>query len=318
MGPEEGDISIGRDPNGTGEFVALPQPTPGGHNQELPPRITNIKRDIAVPSSTDTPVVSADITDDGTVITATVVYSSTGNADATIVMTKGTGDTWSATLPAFADYTVVRYEIRAIDDEGLTAASPRVSYVVGYVAPVLFINEFVASSDSDRDADEISSDPRMWGHESIDDPGQFPDWAEIYNPGDTPVSLDGLSLTDDPNNPTQYQIPAGRVVPAKGFILVYLDEDPSATTPTSNAIHTNFGLSSGGEFIGIYGGEGSALIHGIEFGEQGWNIATGLYPDGEGAPRRLVCTTPGETNEPCDNLSLIPIVFGPAETATPQ
>jgi len=314
FGPQEADISIGRNPNGTGEIVPLDQPTPGGHNQELPPRILDVQRDIAVPSSTDTPVVTAEIVDDGTVVSATLVYSSTGNADATIAMTKGAGNLWQGTLPALPDGTVVRYEVQAIDNEDLESNTRRISYLVGYVAPVLFVNEVVASSDSDTDSSNINSDRRTWGHESIDDPGQFPDWAEIYNPGDTPVSLDGLSLSDDPRNPQQYQIPNGRVVPAKGFVLVYFDENTDQTTPTSGAIHTNFGLSAGGDFIGIYGGEGAALVHGVTFGPQNWNVSIGFYPDGEGDIRTLGCTTPGKTNMACDNKAMLPVIFGVVES----
>jgi hypothetical protein len=302
FGAQEPDISIGRNPNGTGEIVPLDQPTPGGHNQELPPQIVSTDRDIAVPSDTDTPIVTAEIIDDGSVVSATLVYSSTGNADASIAMTKGTGNIWQATLPAFADGTVVRYEVQAIDDEALESATRRISYVVGYVAPVLFINEIVPDNDE-------------FGHEDIDDAGRFPDWAELYNPGDTPVSLNGLTLSDDPRNPTQYVIPNGRSVPANGYLMIYLDEEPEKTTATSKAIHTNFDLSNSGEFLGIYGGEGSALVHGYEFGDLGQNIGIGLYPDGEGTPGTMVCTTPGKTNMACDNKAMLPATFGTPEPA---
>lgn len=302
FGPQQVDVSMGRDPNGSGDFVVMDQATPGRNNRARPPVFGNIARDIAVPASTDTPKVTATITDDGTVVSATLVYSSTGAADASIAMTKTTGNNWEATLPAFPDDTIVRYEIRAVDNESLDSTTRRFSYVVGYVAPVLFVNEIVASNNAR-------------GHEDIDDPGRFPDWAELYNPGDTAVSLDGLTLTDNSGDPTKYRIPNGKSVPAKGFLMLYLDEEPQKTTPTSKGIHASFALSADGEFLGIYGGEGAALIHGIQFGKQESLIAVGLHPDGAGTPRTLVCTTPGVANMLCDHQVMLPTTHSATESA---
>lgn len=299
--PQEPDVSMGRIPNGTGDFVITEQPTPGRNNDARPPVVASVERDVQVPASTDSPEVTASITDDGTVITVTLTYSSTGGGEVTVPMTQTTGNNWSGSIPAFPDDTVVRYFVTAVDNEGNTVDTRLFSYLVGYVAPVLFVNEIVA------DSNEL-------GHEDLDDPGRFPDWAELYNPGDEPVSLDGLTLTDNAGDPTKYRIPDGKTIPAGGYLMLYLDEEPEKTTPTSEGIHADFALSRGGEYLGIYGGEGAALIHGIEFGEQFTNIAIGLYPDGEGEPQTLVCTTPGATNMLCDETIALPLTFGaPAE-----
>ena len=43
---------------------------------------------------------------------------------------------------------------------------------------------------------------------SFSDPqGDFDDWIELYNTGDTPVFLGGMCLTDDLDAPTKWQIP---------------------------------------------------------------------------------------------------------------
>jgi len=39
------------------------------------------------------------------------------------------------------------------------------------------------------------------------EPGQYPDWIELYNGSSGPVTLNGMYLTDDINDPTKWQIP---------------------------------------------------------------------------------------------------------------
>ena len=55
------------------------------------------------------------------------------------------------------------------------------------------INEFMAANDT------TIEDP--------DEAGQYPDWIELYNASDRTVTLNGLYLTDDVNEPTKWQIP---------------------------------------------------------------------------------------------------------------
>ena len=46
--------------------------------------------------------------------------------------------------------------------------------------------------------------------ETLEDPceaGDFPDWIELYNASDSPITLNGMYLTDDVNRPTKWQIP---------------------------------------------------------------------------------------------------------------
>ena len=43
--------------------------------------------------------------------------------------------------------------------------------------------------------------------EDPDEAGQYPDWIELYNASDETITLNGLYLTDDTNEPTKWQIP---------------------------------------------------------------------------------------------------------------
>ena len=73
--------------------------------------------------------------------------------------------------------------------------------------------------------------------------GHDKDWVELYNPGETPVDLDGLYLTDDPVSGGILNLD-GLVIPGEGYLVVVLDGD--------------FGLSSAGETV--YLAQGEALV----------------------------------------------------------
>ncbi|MBN2269254.1 MAG: hypothetical protein JXN61_01485 [Sedimentisphaerales bacterium] len=57
----------------------------------------------------------------------------------------------------------------------------------------LFINEFMADNETTKE------DP--------DEPGEYPDWIEIYNAGSATIDLGGMYLTDDINEPDKWMIP---------------------------------------------------------------------------------------------------------------
>lgn len=93
------------------------------------PAITNEKRDIAHPKSTDEVTVSADITDkDGTIVNADLYYNTgtdVNNLSFTkVAMTKGSGKNYSAKIPKQADGTFVRYYISAEDDSANVSIRP--------------------------------------------------------------------------------------------------------------------------------------------------------------------------------------------------
>ena len=141
----------------------------------------------------------------------------------------------------------------------------------------LSINEFVASNNSAS---------------GIHDPqNEYDDWIEIYNFGDMPIDLAGMYLTDNLDNPTKWQIPAGypsqTTVPADGFILFWADEDTG-----DGPLHADFKLSASGEEIGLFATDGTTLIDSIVFGEQATNISYGRYPDADDFLRYFVVTTP--------------------------
>lgn len=91
-----------------------------------PPAITDISRTPSLATSSDPVVIKAQITDKGTVVSATLNYAvGYSNPNFTQVsMTKTSGDWYEATVPAQADGSIVKYFISAEDNDGYIAYGP--------------------------------------------------------------------------------------------------------------------------------------------------------------------------------------------------
>lgn len=85
--------------------------------------------------------------------------------------------------------------------------------------------------------------------------GDRVDWIELHNIGASPFDISGYYLSDNPNNMTKWQIPAGVVVPANGYTMVYCSK---RNTVNGNELHPNFGLTqTKNEWIILSTGGGS-------------------------------------------------------------
>lgn len=133
---------------------------------------------------------------------------------------------------------------------------------------------------------------------TLSDPadGDFDDWFELHNEGPQAVDLSGYYLTDSTNNPTQFRIPVGTVLPADGFLLVWADGEPGQNLPSRPDLHVNFRLSLSGEQIALFDPNGRRVDE-VTFGPQMNDASQGRFPDG--APLPLVdleIPTPKEPN----------------------
>lgn len=91
------------------------------------PRIFNIARTPLVPTSSQTVTVTADITDnDGVIVSANIAYATgaSGGGFSTVPMAFVSGETYTATIPAQADGTLVRWYITATDDSAQVSQLP--------------------------------------------------------------------------------------------------------------------------------------------------------------------------------------------------
>lgn len=144
----------------------------------------------------------------------------------------------------------------------------------------VFINEWMASNGTLADPAD----------------GHYDDWFELYNAGSEPVDLGRYTLTDNLTNTTKFAVPAGTVIGAGDYLLVWADEDTDQNSPTNTQIHASFKLSQGGEAIGVYAPDGS-LVDAITFGAQTNDVSQGRWPDGGSEPFFFMpYPTPGEPN----------------------
>jgi hypothetical protein len=112
------------------------------------------------------------------------------------------------------------------------------------------------------------------------------DWLELYNSGSASKDISGYRVYDD--HTKKYTLPAGTVIPAKGYLVLFCDE-------TSTGLHTSFKLSSDGEVISIENTT-SVLIDRVDFPALNNGQSYARYPNGSGTFIVTGTTTQGVSN----------------------
>jgi len=144
---------------------------------------------------------------------------------------------YSAIIPGHAAGTYIRYYFEAIanDSFGTTRYEPESAEHDVYIYRVkpagsplkeIVINEVMSANTSYM----------------TDQDGEYDDWIELHNTSNKIVDLSGWILTDNPSIPDKYRMPAGTKIPAKGYLIIWADEDGKQT-----GLHANFKLSAAGE-----------------------------------------------------------------------
>jgi hypothetical protein len=288
-GLQAGDVSYARYPDGVDHWRPFTIPTPGRSNELHPPVIGATNRSPLLPTSYGTVTITATITDDGAVLTATLSYSATEDRVEGFVevpMVRLQEDRYMARIPTQPGGSLVQYYILAGDDDGQAStdlpdpSDDLYEYRVDYQSPNLLINEFMADNES------AFIDPS--------ESNEFPDWIELYNPGSEPVDLGGRYLSDDPANPTKFRIADGITISARGFLLFYADGDPE-----QGPFHANFRLNGTGESVGLFDIDAAANqpLDLCSFDRLPVDVSRGRYPDGNDAWIFFTHSTPDKTNE---------------------
>ena len=108
----------------------------------------------------------------------------------------------------------------------------------------------------------------------INDYGKKTDWVELYNTTDEDISLAGLYLSDDPENPQKYQLQDG-VVPAHGTQIIWCDNREGI-----DELHAPFKLYNiDGAKVSIQAADGSWADQLEYMTHDRWQTY-GRYPDG--------------------------------------
>ena len=160
--------------------------------------------------------------------------------------------------------------------EALTITSGQGSIVT----PNISINEIMADNDNDV---------------LVDGDGDASDWIELYNGTTSPVNIGDWYITDDATTLTKWQFPANTIIPSGGYLIVWASD--KALAPPVGELHTNFKLSSNGEYLGLVSSDGTTIIDEIapSFPEQSNGVSWGRF-DTEQFTGYFVKPTPGTLN----------------------
>ena len=91
--------------------------------------------------------------------------------------------------------------------------------------------------------------PTLWLNEAqpenltgpLDNSGKHNAWLELYNPGSNTVSLAGLSLSTNYNDPTLWSFPATASLAPGQFLVIFADGQTNLST--GGELHTSFSLA---------------------------------------------------------------------------
>jgi hypothetical protein len=116
----------------------------------------------------------------------------------------------------------------------------------------------------------------------------YSEWIEFYNPGSQAVFVAGYQLSNDPANLSLWKFPAGTYIPAKGFLLVWMDK-------LNSGLHTNFRIRSDDERIFLSNTNG-VLVDTVHIHKIFRNVSYGRNPDGALNWDLFLAATPGAKN----------------------
>lgn len=125
-----------------------------------------------------------------------------------------------------------------------------------------------------------------------DEDGDFEDWIELYNGGNTVLDLSGYGLSDDPDSLFKWTFPQRSIAP-NSYLLVWASD--KNRRPASGPVHTNFKISAGNETVILTRPDGQRLDS-LPILEQRTGIAYGRLPNGDEQWAYLVNPTPGAAN----------------------
>ncbi len=108
----------------------------------------------------------------------------------------------------------------------------------------------------------------------VDNKGHTPDWVEIHNPTLSNIDMGGYYLTDDPENLTMWQFPAGAVLTGGDYMVVFASGDNDAVAGAP--LHTNFTLASTGGYLGLVAPDGTTVLSDYSYPDQLTNVSYGI------------------------------------------
>ncbi|MDA3821664.1 MAG: CotH kinase family protein, partial [Bacteroidales bacterium] len=280
-------ISQGSVKYGMKEYINLRRNSALEQLEKIGPYIKHVKRNPLLPKENDPVTIEHLVIDRENVVSVKLIYKEGSSFSQIDMLDSGTGHdetandyVFTAQIPAQNKASTVMYCVEATNTSGKTSRYPAAgeweSYAVNYEPPAIVINEVMAKNDSVK-ADEY---------------GEYDDWVELYNPVDTLVDLAGMYVSDNLYFPKKWSL--GNIsIPAKGFLLLWLDKDQE-----QGANHIGFKLSGNGESFGLFDTDDhqNLLIDGLQYGLQAADISLGRTQDGAEEWIFFANPTPGYGN----------------------
>jgi len=122
--------------------------------------------------------------------------------------------------------------------------------------------------------------------------GVTPDWIELVNTNEFDFDLTGFRLSTDPAEPAQWVFPAGVVVPAGGYLVVWFDEDRPPSYVAEPVLNTGRQLRGETGSVLLFDAAGLPADS-VVYGFQVPDMSIGRY---EGTWQLLAAPTPGGPN----------------------
>jgi len=205
-------------------------------------------------------------------------------------------DHWVITIPPILNAGNIGIRFLSTNTEGVTGVSPQIGEWMiripsSSITENIFINEFLAKNNT-VNVDEFSEND---------------DWLELYNNSSDTINLHNHYLSDDLDNLTKWKFSDNDILVAPNdYLLIWCDNDES-----QGVLHTNFKLSSSGEFIALTNPDGQTIIDTLFFGTQIEDVSFGRFPDGSSQWIEM-SPTPGSSNIEglsTNNSLMIPIQY---------
>jgi len=234
-----------------------------------PSKIEKVTYAPEAPTSISDVTVTATVSGLQSVTSATLTYN--GNSAAMI----GSGSTYTGTIPAMADGTNVEFTVTIVNEAGFTTVSDKFTYKVGDPATdwtKLKLNEVCGAG-----ADEEK-------------------FFELYNTGDYPISLTGVTIYKDEE--ITWTGIDGEVIPAKACFAII-----GGKGTTERGFSSGFSAKKTVR-LDLYSPAGD-LIDFFQRGEKGegwgatidsWKGSWSRIPDGTGNWKKTADATPNAAN----------------------
>ena len=178
--------------------------------------------------------------------------------------------------------------------ETLSMISSKLKYIL-FSFFVLFINPALVNAlgFQDDQIEVVINEVMASNTSTIEDrDGDYPDWIELYNFGNSEIILTDFGLSDDPDDLFKWTFPSTILQPGEFLLIFASDKNYSTESPY---LHTNFKIKAGGETLSLTDTNGF-VVDQISTVEISSDLSWGRKPDGGSEWLFFTDPTPGESN----------------------